>query len=117
MLQQKPGTTNENYDRWLSGFTPFYTAVCWFGFDMNESVSFDNKNPAGLFWSNVMRQVHSNLPKTKFEMSDGVTTRIICRDSGKLANSHCPNTFTEYFLKDTVPTACTQHSENNLNKK
>ena len=37
----KTGTTNENYDRWLCGFTPYYTAVCWYGFDMNETINFE----------------------------------------------------------------------------
>lgn len=112
----KTGTTNENYDRWLCGFTPYYTAVCWYGFDMNESINFNGKNPAGLIWSNVMKNIHSGLPNAKFEISSGVVTRTICKASGKIANSNCPNTFTEYFLKDTIPTNCTQHSENNLNK-
>ena len=111
----KTGTTNENYDRWLCGFTPYYTAVCWYGFDMNESIDFNGRNPAGLIWSNVMKEIHSGLPNTKFEMSSGVVTATICRDSGKVANSSCPNTFTEYFLKGTVPDGCTQHSESSLN--
>ncbi len=63
----KTGTTNENYDRWLCGFTPYYTAVCWYGFDMNESINFNGKNPAGLIWSSVMKNIHSGLPSKKFE--------------------------------------------------
>ena len=111
----KTGTTNENYDRWLCGFTPYYTAVCWYGFDMNESINFNGKNPAGLIWSSVMKNIHSGLPSKKFEKTDGVVTSIICRASGKVANSSCPNTFTEYFLKGTIPDMCTQHSKNNMN--
>lgn len=111
----KTGTTNENYDRWLCGFTPYYTAVCWYGFDMNESIDFNGRNPAGLIWSSVMKEIHSGLPNAKFEMSSGVVTATICRDSGKVANSSCPNTFTEYFLKGTVPDGCTQHSGSSLN--
>lgn len=111
----KTGTTNDNYDRWLCGFTPYYTAVCWYGFDMNESINFNGKNPAGLIWSNVMKNIHSDLPNKKFEKTDGVITSIICKDSGKTANSSCPNTFTEYFLKGTMPDICTQHSGNSLN--
>lgn len=42
-VSAKTGTTNENYDRWLSGFTPYYTAVCWYGFDMCESINFGRK--------------------------------------------------------------------------
>ena len=111
----KTGTTNENYDRWLCGFTPYYTAVCWYGFDMNESINFNGKNPAGLIWSSVMKNIHSGLPSKKFEKTDGVVTSTICRDSGKVANSSCPNTFTEYFLKGTIPDMCTQHSKSNMN--
>lgn len=111
----KTGTTNENYDRWLCGFTPYYTAVCWYGFDMNESINFNGKNPAGLIWSSVMKDIHSGLPSKKFEKTDGVLTSTICRDSGKVANSSCPNTFTEYFLKGTIPDMCTQHSGSSLN--
>ena len=111
----KTGTTNENYDRWLCGFTPYYTAVCWYGFDMNESINFNGKNPAGLIWSSVMKNIHSGLPNKKFEKTDGVLTSKICRASGKVANSSCPNTFTEYFLKGTIPDMCTQHSKSNMN--
>lgn len=113
----KTGTTNDNYDKWLCGFTPYYTAVCWYGFDMNESINYNHQNPAGLIWSSIMKNIHSNLPNAKFEMSRGVVTETICRDSGKVANSSCPNTFTEYFLKGTVPENCTQHSGSNLNNK
>lgn len=111
----KTGTTNENYDRWLCGFTPYYTAVCWYGFDMNESINFNGKNPAGLIWSSIMKNIHYGLPNKRFEKTDGVVTSTICRDSGKVANSSCPNTFIEYFLKGTVPNMCTQHSGSSMN--
>ena len=111
----KTGTTNDNYDRWLCGFTPYYTGVCWFGFDLNESINFNGKNPAGLIWSNVMKSIHSNLPNKKFEISSGIVTTKICRASGKVANSSCPDTYTEYFLKGSLPDLCTQHSRVNQN--
>ena len=94
-VSAKTGTTDENYDRWLCGFTPYYTSVCWYGFDMNESINFNGKNPAGLIWSSVMKSIHSGLPNKKFEKTDGIITSTICRDSGKVANSSCPHTFTE----------------------
>lgn len=28
----KTGTTDDNYDRWLCGITPYYAAATWFGF-------------------------------------------------------------------------------------
>ncbi len=116
----KTGTTNENYDRWLCGFTPYYTMVSWYGFDMNESIDFNRRNPAGLMWSSVMKQIHSNLSNAKFEITSGVVTATICKDSGEVATSNCTNTYTEYFLKRTVPKTCSKHPgsaiTNNTNK-
>lgn len=37
----KTGTTDSNYDRWLCGFTPYYTGVTWYGYDQNETVNFN----------------------------------------------------------------------------
>ena len=108
----KTGTTNENYDRWLCGFTPYYTSVCWYGFDTNESIEFEGKNPAGLIWSAVMNKIHSNLPKKTFELTSGVETAIVCNDSGKLATPNCKDTYKEYFLSGTKPEKCTMHSSN-----
>ena len=45
----KTGTTDDNYDRWLCGFTPYYTGVTWYGYDKNESINYNGKkNPAGI---------------------------------------------------------------------
>lgn len=111
----KTGTTNENYDRWLCGFTPYYTAATWYGFDLNETINFSGKNPAGLLWAHVMNNIHSGLKDASFEMPSGVSTATICADSGKLANSGCPNRYTEYFLKGTLPDKCTLHSGSSNN--
>ncbi len=105
----KTGTTNENYDRWLCGFTPYYTSVCWYGFDANESIDYGGKNPAGLIWSSVMNKIHANLPKKTFDLTSGVETAVVCKDSGKLATPNCKNTYKEYFLSGTKPEQCINH--------
>ena len=105
----KTGTTNEDYDRWLCGFTNYYTAVTWFGFDKSESIHYNGKNPAGLIWAAVMTNLHRNLENSKFEVASGVVTQEICKDSLKVANSACKDTYTEYFLQGNVPEVCTKH--------
>ena len=35
----KTGTTNNDYDRWLCGFTPYYTAAVWYGYDNSATIS------------------------------------------------------------------------------
>lgn len=106
----KTGTTNEDYDRWLCGFTPYYTGVVWFGFDLNESINFNHQNPSGLIWANVMKNIHSNLPEKHFEIPQkDITECIICPKTGLIASKDCNNTYTEYFLTGTEPvTYCSE---------
>ena len=111
----KTGTTDENYDRWLCGFTPYYTAVTWYGYDQNETILYQGKkNPAGILWANIMPKIHSNLKNAAFEKPSGVTAATICSESGKVANTGCPSTYKEYFLWVTVPEKCTEHSGSEL---
>ena len=102
----KTGTTNENYDKWLCGFTTYYTAVTWYGYDTNATVLYKGKSPAVRIWSSVMTNIHSNLAKTQFEMSNGVRQATICAKTGKTATSNCSETYTEYFLSGTLPDQC-----------
>lgn len=114
----KTGTTNNDYDRWLCGFTPYYTAVTWFGFDLNETINFNHKNPAGQIWSNVMTNIHKNLDAQKFELpKNGIETATICPETGLLAYTGCKHAYIEYFLKGTTPIDyCTKHSGSILDK-
>lgn len=114
-IAAKTGTTDENYDRWLCGFSPYYTAVTWYGYDENEPVLYDNKNPAGLIWSSVMTKIHTNLKNAKFEKPQNVYSTKICAETGKKANEGCSNSYTEYFLWLTIPDECTAHSVKSLN--
>lgn len=111
----KTGTTNEDYDRWLCGFTNYYTAVTWFGFDLSEPIRYNSRNPAGIIWSNVMKQIHKKLGNSDFEEAKGVVAQKICKKSLKSANSGCTDVYTEYFVKGTVPETCTVHKGTTLN--
>ena len=106
----KTGTTDDNFDRWLCGFTPYYTAATWYGYDQNETVDFNNRNPAGLLWANIMSRIHTGLRSARFEKPNTVSSAIICADTGKKARTGCKNTYTEYFLWLTTPGLCDEHS-------
>lgn len=112
----KTGTTNDDFDRWLCGFTPYYTAATWFGFDKNETIKFNNKNPSGQIWSSVMKSIHSGLSNKTFDVPSGNTieTATICPETGLLAYTSCPGSYTEYFLKGTLPSEyCIEHYSKN----
>lgn len=105
----KTGTTDENYDRWLCGFTPYYTAVTWYGYDQNESIEYNNRNPAGLLWANIMSRIHTGLNHATFEKPSAIISCKICAETGKKATTKCTDTYTEYFLWLTEPELCSRH--------
>lgn len=105
----KTGTTNSDYDRWLCGFTNYYTGACWYGYDQNEEVV-ASSNPAGNIWAAVMTKVHAGLGSSRFEKPSGVVSATICKSSGKRATSKCSDTYSEYFVEGTVPGECDGHA-------
>ena len=105
----KTGTTNDDYDRWLCGFTPYYTAVAWYGYDVNEEIIYSGTNPAGLLWSGVMKRIHSGLEPKDFNQPSGIVTATICADTGLCASETCANVYTEKFISGTVPEVCKGH--------
>ena len=106
----KTGTTNDDYDRWLCGFTPYYTAACWYGYEYNAEVKFSG-NPAGKIWDAVMTDIHEDLENASFIEPEGIKRVSICKESGKRAVEGCANTYTEVFTEDTIPDTCDGHSK------
>lgn len=83
----KTGTTSDSKDLWFVGYTPYYTACVWFGLDQPYSMSTLGWNSGYhmYLWSNIMEQVHEDLPIAYFEMSSDVSLYTICSSSGLLA--------------------------------
>ncbi len=113
----KTGTTSDYKDLWFVGYTPYYTAGIWTGFDNNFSQT--NKKYHQFLWRNIMEEVHQTLglENVAFTRPDTIVEATICSKSGKLAvpglcdHAHGGSTVrTEIFAKGTVPTEyCTDH--------
>ena len=110
----KTGTTDENYDRWLCGFTPYYAAACWYGYDRNESISYSGGNPAGRIWDAVMTDIHKNLENASFERPSGIVEQTVCKTTGCLATTGCTNTYKEIFTQDNLPEKCEGHGSQTI---
>lgn len=112
----KTGTTNNDYDRWFCGFTPYYTAAVWYGYDSSATVRGWATNPAGQIWTAVMRASHVELEPRSFHETkpENVLEVEVCKKSGFLASSYCRRygtSYTEFFVKGTEPTqTCPYHS-------
>ena len=105
----KTSTSSSANDRWFCGFTPYYATACWYGYDNNER-SVGGSNMAARIWFDVMKVVHKNLEVKDFTEPDNIVSAKICLDSGKKATDKCKNTYTEIFVKGTVPEDCNGHT-------
>lgn len=112
----KTGTTSDNKDVWFVGYTPYYTATVWAGYDNNVELSSKRgeTNLAKKLWRAVMEEIHTELPNQSFSIPNGIVQAQVCSLSGKLPNpglcdvQNC--VVTEYFAEGTVPTeACNVH--------
>ena len=104
----KTGTTNGDYDRWLCGFTPYYTAACWYGYEYSAEV-YASGNPAGKIWASIMSQVHTGLPGVAFPQPEGVVSATVCTLTGHIAGPNCTSRATEIFAEGHLPSACPGH--------
>lgn len=112
----KTGTTDKDYDRWLCGFTPYYSAACWYGYDTNEEVKYSG-NPAGLIWDAVMTNIHKGLANASFVRPAGIVDATVCRTTGCLATDSCKDTYKEMFTSDNMPTKCEGHGSQEICKE
>ncbi len=109
----KTGTTTGPTDAWFAGYTPYYTATVWAGFDNNVKLNSTENNLAKKLWRTTMAKIHEGLPNEGFSGPPaGVVTATVCSRSGKLPiEGLCDGTLrTEYFAEGTVPTeSCDVH--------
>lgn len=108
-LAGKTGTTNNDNDLWFVGYTPYYTAGIWGGYDNNgdQQDTLYHKN----IWRMIMEEVHKGLEIKAFERPNTIVTAKICTKCGKLAiDGVCDKAeggsaaAVEYFDRSLVPT-------------
>ena len=109
----KTGTTDDYKDLWFVGYTPYYTAGIWFGYDDSTLMRYRlgyNYNAHKVLWKNIMNEVLEGYEDRDFVMPSDVEKLRVCSTTGLLASYGC-STITEYFAKDTAPTEyCSRHS-------
>ena len=104
----KTGSTEYRRDHWFIGYTPYYTAGIWFGFDDNTPIrdrTWDYYGQQRL-WKKIMEQVHANLERKEFEVPSTVQKSYVCAKSGKLATNRCASRTYEYIATDNMPEYC-----------
>ncbi len=113
----KTGTSNNNQTRWFAGYTPYYTAVVWCGYDEQEQIIISGTNPAITMWNQVMRPLHDGLEYRSFLQPSSVIYCNVCADCGKLAAESCKEEMrgsrlvsVKLYAEDAPKTYCQCHA-------
>ena len=88
----KTGTTSSAKDRWFCGYTNYYTAAIWCGYDQPEVMKLTGlvtTNPACRLFNMVMTPLHRGKVTNALYEEDALVSVNICKDSGKLATDAC----------------------------
>lgn len=116
----KTGTSTADFDRWFVGYTPYYLAGVWVGYDNNIALSSFPSNPASHIWDAVMVKLHDKVVTEaanggtelrKFNQSPGLREVKCCSVTGLPATEYCPSTTIYYFAAGEEPTqSCYYHT-------
>lgn len=110
----KSGTTTDEKDFWFVGYTPYYTAGIWFGYDNNASMSnringYSGKYVHEKLWAKIMNVAHEGLDIQQFTAPDDITTAWVCSETGLLASGTC-KAIQGTFIRGSEPnTYCPGH--------
>ena len=115
----KTGSTSEFKDRWYCGFTGYYTAAVWTGYDRPEVIRPTSINPACILFKKVMQPLHEGLERASLYSTNGMIGVSVCLDSGKLATEACSKDGRETkrvasamcYPEDAPSGSCTKHME------
>lgn len=122
----KTGNTNDDFDQWFCGFTPYYTIACWNGYDKvggkpaQKAIGYRKigsypYTSVSLF-NTVVNGISKSQATKRFVAPDTVTKAELCKVSGLVATDACRNdprgsqVGSDYVAKDSIPTqTCNIH--------
>jgi len=116
----KTGTTQNKFDSWYIGYTPYYIGGVWLGYEYPKALTDFQGNVCVGIWDDVMSKLHkTQIEKGEgrsFDISDKIVEYEYCVDSGKVLTDAClcdprgDRTEVGYFVEGSVPTApCDRH--------
>ncbi|MCJ7855801.1 PBP1A family penicillin-binding protein [Lachnospiraceae bacterium NSJ-143] len=106
----KTGTTSDDKDLVFVGYTPYYCAGIWMGYDNPKKIEYD-KSYHLLLWKDIMEKIHNGLSDPGFSKPSGITTKSICSASGKSPNKYCSE---DYYGNTIASDLCaSEYVDNN----
>lgn len=101
----KTGTTDDNYDSWFIGGSPYAIAGTWIGYKIPESVPY--YTAARNIWRTAMSRYLSDKTVKDFDFDTSVKTATYCEITGRIADTDiCGPKQTGYYAPNNMPGGC-----------
>lgn len=115
----KSGTSQNDKDKWVIGYTDDYTVGIWSGHDSNKAFDTSYDVPYVYIWADIIKKTCENNISEKPEIPENIVAVEICSDSGLLAaegfcdcDQRGSRVTTEYFIEGTEPSDyCNVHQK------
>ncbi len=120
-LAGKTGTSNFNYDKWYAGYTPYFAAALWVGYDEQQSLLTNGVawNISQTTWKKIMQHVINKVGWSGGSLAarpSSLVQQTVCADCGMLADANClidvrgDRTMTAWYTQKSIPQeSCTCH--------
>lgn len=102
-LAVKTGTSSDERDAWLVGFTPERVVAVWVGFDTPRSLGRGASAVALPVWARFVRDVTGGRVEGAFNRPQNIVERDINPDTGALALPGCRRRSSEIFIEGAEP--------------
>lgn len=101
----KTGTTQENRDAWVAGYSPSIATVVWVGNNRNQSMTAAGAgiSAAGPLWNAFMTSALSSMPTESFTPPDPVVVNKIMLNGSYTSADHPENHSILYYVSKDDP--------------
>ncbi|GMB10514.1 MAG: transglycosylase domain-containing protein [Candidatus Improbicoccus devescovinae] len=103
----KTGTTNDDFDAWFIGLSPYCVAGIWIGYDMPKRIT--ETNSAIRIWRHITSEYLKNKKPMDFLLSSNLIELEYCTETGCLASPGCLHKKIGVYSPSFVPEQCTGH--------
>lgn len=114
----KTGTTNSRMVRYFCGYTGYYTAAVWCGFETPAEIELvgESDHPGAQLWKKVMEPLHEGKEAIPLYNEANMVKVTVCLDSGGLVTDACvcdvrgnPRTMEVLVYPEDIPADCDKH--------
>jgi len=107
----KTGTAQSYRDAWFCGYTPELSAAVWVGYPQGQipmtrvhGIRVSGGSFPAMIWGKFMSGALHGLPRHDFaKPREGLTSVIVCSESGLPPNKYCVETEHRSFPKENIP--------------